>query len=127
MQLKREAKLLTVIGFNTKHADCRLIFMLNPIRWKHTKACNCLRNIQSVSVSIDSIASTQAIAVYDYYDYFEQYNLLQDNMEYIRKSSIIAYKNSKKMITEIIMCTNRHADSSKYYFLLPRTNCKVKR
>ena len=27
MQLKREAKLLTVIGLNTKHADCRIIFM----------------------------------------------------------------------------------------------------
>ena len=26
--LKREAKLLTVIGLNTKHADCRIIFML---------------------------------------------------------------------------------------------------
>ena len=25
MQLKREAKLLTVIGLNTKHADCRII------------------------------------------------------------------------------------------------------
>ena len=32
MQLKREAKLLTVIGLNTKHADCRIIFMLYPIR-----------------------------------------------------------------------------------------------
>ena len=28
VQLKREAKLLTVIGLNTKHADCRIIFML---------------------------------------------------------------------------------------------------
>ena len=25
MQLKKEAKLLTVIGLNTKHADCRII------------------------------------------------------------------------------------------------------
>ena len=32
MQLKREAKLLTVIGLNTKHADCRIIFTLYPIR-----------------------------------------------------------------------------------------------
>ena len=32
VQLKREAKLLTVIGLNTKHADCRIIFMLYPIR-----------------------------------------------------------------------------------------------
>ena len=32
VQLKREAKLLTVIGLNTKHADCRIIFMLHPIR-----------------------------------------------------------------------------------------------
>ena len=32
MQLKREAKLLTVIGLNTKHADCHIIFMLYPIR-----------------------------------------------------------------------------------------------
>ena len=32
MQLKREAKLLTVTGLNTKHADCRIIFMLYPIR-----------------------------------------------------------------------------------------------
>ena len=31
-QLKREAKLLTVMGLNTKHADCRIIFMLYPIR-----------------------------------------------------------------------------------------------
>ena len=31
VQLKREAKLLTVIGLNTKHADCRIIFMLYPI------------------------------------------------------------------------------------------------
>ena len=31
-QLKREAKFLTVIGLNTKHADCRIIFMLYPIR-----------------------------------------------------------------------------------------------
>ena len=28
VQLKREAKLLTVIGLNTKHADCRIIFMV---------------------------------------------------------------------------------------------------
>ena len=27
MQLKRKAKLLTVIGLNTKQADCRIIFM----------------------------------------------------------------------------------------------------
>ena len=32
VQLKREEKLLTVIGLNTKHADCRIIFMLYPIR-----------------------------------------------------------------------------------------------
>ena len=32
LPLKREAKLLTVIGLNTKHADCRIIFMLYPIR-----------------------------------------------------------------------------------------------
>ena len=32
VQLKREAKLLTVSGLNTKHADCRIIFMLYPIR-----------------------------------------------------------------------------------------------
>ena len=32
VQLKREAKLLTVIGLNTEHADCRIIFMLYPIR-----------------------------------------------------------------------------------------------
>ena len=32
VQLKREAKLLTVIGLNTKHADCRIIFMLYPKR-----------------------------------------------------------------------------------------------
>ena len=32
VQLKREAKLLTVIGLNTKHADFRIIFMLYPIR-----------------------------------------------------------------------------------------------
>ena len=32
VQLKKEAKLLTVIGLNTKHADCRIIFMLYPIR-----------------------------------------------------------------------------------------------
>ena len=31
VQLKREAKLFTVIGLNTKHADCRIIFMLYPI------------------------------------------------------------------------------------------------
>ena len=31
VQLKREAKLLTVIGLNTKHADCRIIFMLYPV------------------------------------------------------------------------------------------------
>ena len=31
-QLKREVNLLTVIGLNTKHADCRIIFMLYPIR-----------------------------------------------------------------------------------------------
>ena len=31
MQLTREAKLLTVTGLNTKHADCRIIFMLYPI------------------------------------------------------------------------------------------------
>ena len=31
MQLNREAKLLTVIVLNTKHADCRIIFMLYPI------------------------------------------------------------------------------------------------
>ena len=28
MQLKRKAKLLTVIGLNTKHVDCRIKFML---------------------------------------------------------------------------------------------------
>ena len=32
VQLKREAKLLTVIGLNTKHADCHIIYMLYPIR-----------------------------------------------------------------------------------------------
>ena len=32
VQLKREAKLLTVTGLNTKHVDCRIIFMLYPIR-----------------------------------------------------------------------------------------------
>ena len=32
VQLKREAKLLTVIGLNTKHANCRIIFILYPIR-----------------------------------------------------------------------------------------------
>ena len=32
MQLKGEAKLLTLIELNTKHADCRIIFMLYPIR-----------------------------------------------------------------------------------------------
>ena len=32
VQLKREATLLTVIGLNTKHADCRIVFMLYPIR-----------------------------------------------------------------------------------------------
>ena len=32
VQLKREAKLLTVIGLYTEHADCRIIFMLYPIR-----------------------------------------------------------------------------------------------
>ena len=32
VQLKREAKFLTVIGLNTKHADCRIIFMLYLIR-----------------------------------------------------------------------------------------------
>ena len=31
VQLKKEAKLLTMIGLNTKHADCRIIFMLYPI------------------------------------------------------------------------------------------------
>ena len=31
VQLKREAKLLTMIGLNTKHADCRIIFILYPI------------------------------------------------------------------------------------------------
>ena len=30
--LKRGAKLLTVIGLTTKHADCRIMFMLYPIR-----------------------------------------------------------------------------------------------
>ena len=32
LQFKREAKLPTVIGLTTKHADCRIIFMLYPIR-----------------------------------------------------------------------------------------------
>ena len=32
VQLKRGAKLLTVLGLDTKHADCRIIFMLYPIR-----------------------------------------------------------------------------------------------
>ena len=32
VQLKREAKLSTVTGLNTKHADCRIVFMLYPIR-----------------------------------------------------------------------------------------------
>ena len=32
VQLKMEAKLLTVIGLNTKHADCRIIFILYQIR-----------------------------------------------------------------------------------------------
>ena len=36
VQLKREAKLLTVIGLNTKYADCRIIFMLYPIRLYRT-------------------------------------------------------------------------------------------
>ena len=32
VQLKREAKLLTVMGLNTEHADCDNIFMLYRIR-----------------------------------------------------------------------------------------------
>ena len=32
VQLTSEAKLLTVIGLNTKHANYRIIFMLYPIR-----------------------------------------------------------------------------------------------
>ena len=32
VQLKREAKLFTVIGLQNKHADCRIIVMLYPIR-----------------------------------------------------------------------------------------------
>ena len=32
VQLKKEANLLTVIGLKTRHADCRIIFMLYPIR-----------------------------------------------------------------------------------------------
>ena len=32
VQLKREAKLSTVIGLITKHADCRITFILYPIR-----------------------------------------------------------------------------------------------
>ena len=32
MQLKRDAKILTVIGVATKHADCRVTFILYPIR-----------------------------------------------------------------------------------------------
>ena len=31
MQLKREAKLSTVIGLITKHADCRITLLLYPI------------------------------------------------------------------------------------------------
>ena len=31
MQLKREAKLLTMIGLTTMHAVCRITFMLYPI------------------------------------------------------------------------------------------------
>ena len=33
VQLKREAKLSTVIGLITKHADCRITFILYPIRY----------------------------------------------------------------------------------------------
>ena len=32
VQLKRSAKLLTVIGLTTKYAVCRITFMLYPIR-----------------------------------------------------------------------------------------------
>ena len=32
VQLKREAKLLTVIGLTTKHADCRITFISYTIR-----------------------------------------------------------------------------------------------
>ena len=32
VQLKREAKLLAVIGLITEHADCRITFVLYPIR-----------------------------------------------------------------------------------------------
>ena len=35
VQLKREAKLLTVTALTTKHADCRIIFMLYPILLYH--------------------------------------------------------------------------------------------
>ena len=31
MQLKSEAKLLTVIGLKTKHADCRITFVANTL------------------------------------------------------------------------------------------------
>ena len=34
-QLKRESKLLTVIGLHTYHADCLIIFMLYPILLLH--------------------------------------------------------------------------------------------
>ena len=32
VQLKREAKLSTVIGLKTNHADCRITFILYPMR-----------------------------------------------------------------------------------------------
>ena len=51
MQLKREAKLLTVIGLNTKHADCRIIFMLYSIRIRHTYAFS----IVKVSFQVNDI------------------------------------------------------------------------
>ena len=55
MQLEREAKLLTVIGLNTKHADCRIIFMLYPIQnWQNHNIGDktLLKNILSLDFSL---------------------------------------------------------------------------
>ena len=56
MQLKREAKLLTVIGLNTKHADCRIIFMYIHVQY----VCN----VRYFSELIKNISPTYIFLIY---------------------------------------------------------------
>ena len=62
MQLKREAKLLTVTGLNTKHADCRIIFVISNTFVTNNNFSELIRKI---SPSVGDKIWRKSFEVYD--------------------------------------------------------------